>query len=224
MSEMTTSQHGSATPCGSSDAGRRTSDADSLSSSELLACELLSQTASTQTWNSWNPDESPAPSGCFSMTSLADDLVDAGQLLDADRQRFVSTIDQAARDGRFAMTLTMFGCRGPQTTAAHRSPTVTLFGSVCRLPSGAASTERRIRRAGAVVARELKHFSRPEREISRSRPAVATPNELVCVGAPWTGGPAVRGAWLSPPAAPAHCLCALAAPAGSRLRYRRRRR
>ena len=70
--------------------------------------ELLSQTAATQTWNRWNPDESPAPSGCFSMTSLADDLVDAGQLLDSDRQRFVSTIHQAARDGRFAMTLTMF--------------------------------------------------------------------------------------------------------------------
>ena len=70
--------------------------------------ELLSQTAATQAWNSWSPDESPAPSGCSSMTSLADDLVDAGQLLYADRRRFVSTIHQPARDGRFAMTLTMF--------------------------------------------------------------------------------------------------------------------
>jgi hypothetical protein len=42
------------------------------------------------------------------MTSLADDLVDAGQLLGADRDRFVSRIHQAARDDRFAMTLTMF--------------------------------------------------------------------------------------------------------------------
>ena len=39
----------------------------------------LAETTATQTWKSWNPDKSPAPSGCFSMSSLADDLVDSGQ-------------------------------------------------------------------------------------------------------------------------------------------------
>ena len=42
------------------------------------------------------------------MSSLADDLVDAGQLDAADRERFVAIIDAAARDGRFSMALTMF--------------------------------------------------------------------------------------------------------------------
>ncbi len=70
--------------------------------------EVIAETAATQTWNGWDPDETPTPDGCFSMSSLADDLVDAGQLRPADRQRVVTTICQAARDGRFSMALTMF--------------------------------------------------------------------------------------------------------------------
>lgn len=50
----------------------------------------------------------PRPDGCFSMQSLADDLVAADQLDTADRQRFVSTIHQAARHDHFPMVLTMF--------------------------------------------------------------------------------------------------------------------
>ncbi|MGI8793954.1 MAG: methyltransferase domain-containing protein [Acidimicrobiales bacterium] len=76
----------------------------------VQACgfDVVAQTASTQTWNAWNPDESPAPNGCFSMTSLADDVIERGHLALNDRERFVSTIHQAARDDRFSMTLTMF--------------------------------------------------------------------------------------------------------------------
>ena len=70
--------------------------------------ELAAATAATQTWNEWNPDGSPAPDGCFSMSSLADDLVDAGQLEAGEQEPFVSTVHQAAREGRFSMTLTMF--------------------------------------------------------------------------------------------------------------------
>ena len=70
--------------------------------------ELVAKTSATQTWDAWNPDESPAPDGCFSMSSLADDLVDAGQLEVADREGFVSKIHAAARGGRFSMALTMF--------------------------------------------------------------------------------------------------------------------
>jgi SAM-dependent methyltransferase len=61
----------------------------------------------THTWTSWNPDESPAPDGCFSMQSLADDLLDSGQLAPAERDGFVSTICQAARRNQFSMALTM---------------------------------------------------------------------------------------------------------------------
>ena len=46
---------------------------------------------------------SPAPLGCFSMASLATDLVDAGGLDAHHRQRFIDTIHSAARAGRFTM-------------------------------------------------------------------------------------------------------------------------
>jgi hypothetical protein len=42
------------------------------------------------------------------MRSLAEDLVATGQLDDADVDRFVSTIHEAARNGHFSMSLTMF--------------------------------------------------------------------------------------------------------------------
>ncbi len=70
--------------------------------------EALLETEATQVWTKWNPDDSPAPDGCFSMHSLADDLVATGQLDHAEVDRFVSTIHDAARSGHFSMSLTMF--------------------------------------------------------------------------------------------------------------------
>lgn len=67
----------------------------------------LARTTATHTWSSWNPDESPAPDGCFSMRSLADDLVATHQLAPTDVDRFVSTIHRAARADQFSMSLTM---------------------------------------------------------------------------------------------------------------------
>jgi SAM-dependent methyltransferase len=72
-----------------------------------VGCAPLDATEATQTWTAWNPDESPAPDGCFSMESLAADLVDAGQLAPADRNGFVSTIRHAALHAQFSMALTM---------------------------------------------------------------------------------------------------------------------
>jgi SAM-dependent methyltransferase len=40
-------------------------------------CLVVARTHATQTWTTWDPDRSPAPPGCFSMESLADDLVAA---------------------------------------------------------------------------------------------------------------------------------------------------
>lgn len=80
--------------------------------------EVLAESAATQTWTAWDPDESPAPDGCFSMSSLADDLVDRGQLQAVDREEIVSTIHQAARDGRFSMALTMFAVVAQAPNAA----------------------------------------------------------------------------------------------------------
>ena len=75
---------------------------------EGAGCGSVARTEATQTWTTWDPDGSPAPRGCFSMESLADDLVATHRLTTADRQRFVSTIHDAARRGRFSMRLTMF--------------------------------------------------------------------------------------------------------------------
>ena len=82
--------------------------------------ELVAGTSATQIWNAWDPDASPAPDGCFSMASLADDLVDAGQLDGDERERFVSTTHQAARNGCFSMALTMFA-------VVARAPTIDRF-------------------------------------------------------------------------------------------------
>jgi len=68
----------------------------------------VAETAATHVWTRWDPDDVPAPDGCFSMRSLADDLVEAGRLDPAGADRFVATIHGAARQGRFSMTLTMF--------------------------------------------------------------------------------------------------------------------
>ena len=72
-----------------------------------VGCEPLDATEATQAWTAWNPDELPAPDGCFSMESLADDLVDAGQLALGASDGFVSTIRHAALHDRFSMALTM---------------------------------------------------------------------------------------------------------------------
>jgi SAM-dependent methyltransferase len=62
----------------------------------------------TQVWTSWDPDRFPAPDGCFSMRSLAADLVGAGLLDPEDVDHFVSTIHNAARNYHFSMSLTMY--------------------------------------------------------------------------------------------------------------------
>jgi SAM-dependent methyltransferase len=77
---------------------------------ELLSaagCRPVATTEATQSWESWDPDETAAPSGCFSMESLAEDLVAGGSLDAADEDAFVATITGAAREGRFSMRLTM---------------------------------------------------------------------------------------------------------------------
>jgi hypothetical protein len=62
------------------------------------------------------PDETPAPDGCFSMHSLADDLVAADELAPDDRERFVSTIRHAARRNQLSMNLTMYGVAAARPT------------------------------------------------------------------------------------------------------------
>jgi SAM-dependent methyltransferase len=69
-------------------------------------CEIVS-TQATKVWSSWDPDSSPAPDGCFSMRELAQDAIDAGELDVSELDRFVTAAHDAARQGRFTMSLTM---------------------------------------------------------------------------------------------------------------------
>jgi hypothetical protein len=72
----------------------------------------------------WLADESPAPDGCFSMESLADDLVATHHLASIDRRRFLATIHDAARRGAFSMRLTMFAvvAAAPQAASGPTTP------------------------------------------------------------------------------------------------------
>jgi hypothetical protein len=69
--------------------------------------EIVS-TQATQVWSRWDPDSSPSPDGCFTMRKLAQDLIDAGELHAGERHRFVNTAQDAERNGRFKMSLTMY--------------------------------------------------------------------------------------------------------------------
>ena len=75
---------------------------------EEAGLEVLASATETQVWTMWDPDVWPAPEGCFSMASLAEDLVEKGQLEPSGRREFVDTIHDAARGGRFEMSLTMY--------------------------------------------------------------------------------------------------------------------
>lgn len=70
-------------------------------------CAPVATTEATQAWTSWDPDEAIAPPGCFSMESLAEDLIAAGTLAQEQQDAFVTTIKDSARRGRFSMRLTM---------------------------------------------------------------------------------------------------------------------
>ncbi len=67
----------------------------------------LAETSATQIWSSWDPDESPRPHGWAPMPVMAQAMVEAGQLRADEIDRFVETVEEAARQGRFTMRLTM---------------------------------------------------------------------------------------------------------------------
>lgn len=91
---------------------------------DVAGCVPLARATVTHAWSAWNPDESPAPVGCFSMESLADDLVATHHLESVDRGRFLSTIHEAARRDAFSMHLTMFAvvAAAPQAASGPLAP------------------------------------------------------------------------------------------------------
>lgn len=82
----------------------------------------IASTVATHTWDRWDPRAAPAPDGCFSMPSLADDLVERGQLAAPDRDRFVATVHRAAIEGRCSMSLTMHATVAARAVSGRRPP------------------------------------------------------------------------------------------------------
>ena len=68
--------------------------------------------AATHVWTEWDPDAGPDVTGFFPVRHAIPQLADAG-LLDRDiADRFVSTIERAARRNRIFMSLTMYSVFG----------------------------------------------------------------------------------------------------------------
>lgn len=80
----------------------------------------VAETSATHVWTKWHRDPSPAPAGCFSMTSLADGLVSAGELDAAETATFVATICEAARQNRFSMPSRCSPWSRPRTRPCRR--------------------------------------------------------------------------------------------------------
>lgn len=90
------------------DRGRQTTVGGRLRSlAEAAGLVPLAEASATQVWASWDPDASPRPDGWAPMAVMAESLVEAGQLAAVEVDWFVETVEEAARQGRFTMRLTM---------------------------------------------------------------------------------------------------------------------
>ena len=90
------------------DRGRQTTVGGRLAGlAEAAGLVPLAETSATQVWLSWDPDVSPRPDGWAPMAVMAEAMVEAGQLRADEVDRFVETVEEAARQGRFTMRLSM---------------------------------------------------------------------------------------------------------------------
>jgi LmbE family N-acetylglucosaminyl deacetylase/SAM-dependent methyltransferase len=90
------------------DRARQTTVGGRLASlAEAVGLVPRAEMTATQVWSSWDPDKSPRPDGWAPMAVMAEAMVEAGQLSADEVDRFVATVEEAARQGRFSMRLTM---------------------------------------------------------------------------------------------------------------------
>jgi SAM-dependent methyltransferase len=90
------------------DRSRQTTVGGRLSSlAEAAGLVPLAATSATQVWSSWDPDESPRLHGWAPLAVTAAAMAEAGRLPTDEVDRFVETVEAAARQGRFTMRLTM---------------------------------------------------------------------------------------------------------------------
>ncbi|WP_166354454.1 methyltransferase domain-containing protein [Phytoactinopolyspora limicola] len=72
----------------------------------------LDATAATHIWTRWDPDTELAPEGIFPVPPIVRQMIDAGVLDEAIGERFVEQLVDAARAGRFFMSIGMFAVFG----------------------------------------------------------------------------------------------------------------
>lgn len=77
-----------------------------------LGLEGLDVTGAVHLWTSWNPDTEVAPPGLFPIRTIVDQLVELGHLAAPLAERFVDTVEDAARRDRLFISLSMVAVSG----------------------------------------------------------------------------------------------------------------
>jgi hypothetical protein len=77
-----------------------------------LDLEGLDVTGAVHLWTSWNPDTEVAPPGLFPIRTIVDQLVELGHLAAPLAERFVDTVEDAARRDRLFISLSMVAVSG----------------------------------------------------------------------------------------------------------------
>lgn len=68
--------------------------------------------AATHMWTQWDPDAEPTPQGFLPLRMVAAEFVSQGAMTPGAAEESVSSLEDAAREGRFFMSLTMFAVAG----------------------------------------------------------------------------------------------------------------
>jgi hypothetical protein len=67
----------------------------------------LEHTAATHVWSAWDPDSASGPPGLFPLRGVLPNLVGAGALDEDHAMRFVQLAEEAGRNDRFSMSVSM---------------------------------------------------------------------------------------------------------------------
>lgn len=77
-----------------------------------LGLEAIDVTGAVHVWTRWNPDTEVAPSGMFPIRTIVDQLVELDYLAADMAERFVVSVEDAARRDRLCISLCMLAVSG----------------------------------------------------------------------------------------------------------------
>ena len=77
-----------------------------------LGLEAIDVTGAAHVWTRWNPDTEVAPSGLFPIRTIVDQLVELDYLAADMAERFVVSVEDAARRDRLCISLCMLAVSG----------------------------------------------------------------------------------------------------------------